>query len=125
MDEVKTCSTCRVEQSVTNFYKASTRSDGYCNRCKDCNREYETEYRKTERYKEKHRRIQSRFREKNLEREKIYRLARTVPLSPSCNRCEVTDKRLVRHHPDYSEPKLIVTLCERCHRAVHKELQNV
>jgi hypothetical protein len=44
-----------------------------------------------------------------------------VPLASSCELCDSTEN-LNRHHMDYSEPLIIVTLCASCHRYIHKHM---
>lgn len=41
------------------------------------------------------------------------------PLGQYCEFCNSTEN-LERHHPDYTEPKIIVTVCVSCHRWIHK-----
>ncbi len=43
-----------------------------------------------------------------------------VSLGKSCTRCGSTEN-LERHHPDYSQPLNIVTLCPQCHVNTHIE----
>ena len=38
-----------------------------------------------------------------------------------CARCGEEESRIELHHPDYGTPDLVVPLCCKCHRAVHKE----
>ena len=37
--------------------------------------------------------------------------------------CELPGK--LKHHPDYSQPYLIVQLCQRCHMDEHKRINRV
>lgn len=44
---------------------------------------------------------------------------RAVPLGSSCELCPEDDIRTVgleRHHPDYSEPLIVVTVCSECNK---------
>lgn len=43
----------------------------------------------------------------------------TELLASACELCSSTET-LCGHHPDYSEPQIIVTLCPSCHKWVHK-----
>ena len=45
-----------------------------------------------------------------------------VPLASSCELCDSTEN-LERHHLDYSEPLIIVTLCTSCHQYIHKHMK--
>lgn len=42
----KTCTKCKEEQPLSNFYKDKTRKDGYYVRCRVCQAAYSREYRK-------------------------------------------------------------------------------
>ncbi len=37
-----------------------------------------------------------------------------------CTRCQ-TPKNLEVHHPDYDDPRRIKWMCQKCHRAFHRE----
>lgn len=46
-----------------------------------------------------------------------------MPLAKECELCPEDDKcqdNLGRHHPDYDEPWIYVTLCLKCHKGIHK-----
>lgn len=43
---------------------------------------------------------------------------RDYPISSHCVQCGST-VNLERHHPDYSKPRFVVTLCRKCHLGVH------
>jgi hypothetical protein len=55
-------------------------------------------------------------------RAKIY-AQRFVPLKEHCDICGESDGRLERHHPDYSKPLEVLTLCKICHEALHITLR--
>ena len=62
------------------------------------------------------------YRKEHPEKDKAHHNAhRDIPLKAKCERCGSTEN-LERHHPDYSKPNLVITLCSSCHKAVHKEL---
>lgn len=44
-----------------------------------------------------------------------------VPIKPFCEKCGTTEVKLERHHPDYSKPLEVVTLCRLCHEKLHVE----
>jgi hypothetical protein len=67
---------------------------------------------------------QSVWRERNPEKEKIHGLARSVLRISQCEICPEDDIRtttLERHHPDYDYPEIIVTVCQECHKWVHRK----
>jgi len=43
-----------------------------------------------------------------------------VPLGKTCEACGSVDK-LERHHPDYSKPFEVLTLCRPCHNKLHSK----
>lgn len=49
---------------------------------------------------------------------------RYVALKPCCEQCSSKDN-LVRHHPDYSKPLYVITLCKSCHIQLHQKLKPV
>lgn len=46
-----------------------------------------------------------------------------IPLKNSCEECG-SKENLVRHHPDYSKPLEVVTLCSTCHSQLHLGLKD-
>lgn len=46
--------------------------------------------------------------------------AQKIPLKDKCENCGSTEK-LERHHPDYSKPLEVQTLCINCHKKIHRK----
>ena len=46
----------------------------------------------------------------------------SIPIGIQCEVCASTEL-LERHHPDYSHPTIIVTLCKFCHEKKHADLR--
>ena len=67
---------------------------------------------------EKHHLRVKRYQEKHPEKLIAHRLAKQIPLKPSCEICHSTNK-LQKHHWRYDKPLLVVTLCQECHTAQH------
>lgn len=82
------------------------------------------EYRSSEHYKKLSREYVNNFRAKYPEKIHAQSLARRIPLNGSCGLCG-TIERLERHHPDYSKPREIQTLCKPCHVRLHAGLIEV
>jgi hypothetical protein len=84
-----------------------------------------------EKVREMHRRYYEKHREQILAKSKLYRQLHPqirkaqkkadyyVPLGQKCELCGST-QNLERHHPDYSNPLKIVTLCIKCHKKIHR-----
>ena len=52
---------------------------------------------------------------------KLHNHARFLPLNNECEICS-SIKDLEKHHPDYSEPEIVITLCHECHRCVTNDI---
>lgn len=63
-----------------------------------------------EKVRESNRRHIERYPEKRTARIK----AQYIPLGEKCEECGTT-QNLEHHHPDYSKPLEVVTLCRKCH----------
>lgn len=57
----------------------------------------------------------------NPQKVKAGSLARAASYFESCELCGEVHS-LEKHHPDYTEPLITVTLCRTCHKAVHVQL---
>jgi hypothetical protein len=62
--------------------------------------------------------LAKRWQHNNIEKHRAQEYARKVPISSNCFKCGSTTQ-LERHHPDYSKPLEIVTLCDSCHKREH------
>ena len=54
----------------------------------------------------------------NKEKKHAENVVKRKPFAEKCEICDSTNN-LVKHHPDYSEPLIFVTLCASCHRYGH------
>src|SRR5687767_13412461 len=66
---MKTCTKCRIEKPLHDFYKKATTKDGYQYCCKECKSGYNTDHysRNKEYYSEKRKRNQRIYIDRNLE----------------------------------------------------------
>lgn len=39
----------------------------------------------------------------------------------ACQKCETHGLKLVKHHPDYTKPLVVVWVCEPCHGKIHRK----
>lgn len=130
---MKTCKACDVAKPLDDFYAQANVVDGRMGKCKECWKQHVKEARHTNprvreydrvRAKQPHRvalasRITKAWR--NSERMKAHNAAARARLEPPslCEGCGL-DKKLEKHHPDYSKPLLVVWLCKPCHAIADK-----
>lgn len=63
---------------------------------------------------------QKKWSRENPEKIKVYNITNKMKLRKSaCEKCGVGNVRLEAHHPDYSNPNKIITLCVGCHKVIH------
>jgi DNA-directed RNA polymerase subunit RPC12/RpoP len=149
---MKVCRDCDRLLPLSDYYKHSQMADGHLNKCKDCVRkrvgkhreenletvqEYDRkrgslpkrvkarkEYKKTDAYKESHRKANEKYKhnhkEKSTARYLLRRqvLAGKIPVAP----CAICRGKAEAHHEDYSKPLEVNWLCDAHHKARHKQL---
>jgi len=75
-------------------------------------------YYKTKKGKEMVRKAVIKYEKENPEKRKVWNAARyKIPLQP-CSVCG--SKKSQRHHPNYSEPLVVIFLCAAHHKEIHK-----
>jgi len=75
-------------------------------------------------YRETHKKQQRQYlrnwNKRNEKKKNAQQLAQNhIPLQPFCEKCG-SDQNLERHHPDYSKPLEVQTLCRSCHILIHR-----
>lgn len=135
----KECKTCKRVKPLSDFGKQLKCKMGVRPSCKKCyndkkreynkqwredHREYAIEYdkakrvEKNEHFLEMRRQIAKRERikhkDKVISRQKAYK----VDLLHTCEVCNEKDA-VERHHPDYSKPLDVVSVCIPCHKQIH------
>jgi hypothetical protein len=109
------CSICKRTKPVSEFSRTRFHTRGYSYNCKLCAK---TVYENREQLNASHKA----WVQRNPQKAKAVQMAKKVPRKGACERCGSTD-RLHRHHPDYSKPLEVVTLCVPCHEGVHHGYQ--
>lgn len=122
--DLKRCSGCKALKPTIAFYKDRANNDGLHGQCKSCNNEcwnhsYRTRSKFSDTYKAAKRKTQHAYRKRYPEKVRAHGVARNVPLAERCKQCGST-QTLHGHHPDYSQPSKIITLCDACHRKEHR-----
>lgn len=151
---MKTCSRCKEEKSLSLYRKNKSKVDGYDYMCKKCRNRYDREWRKGKgkvKYYTYHRKYESTSKYKNkkkkyrrkpevMERQRVrvkedYKkypekmkarhLASRLSSPTNCERCKKKNKKLHKHHYDYSKPLDVIFLCTICHGFVHRKYKNL
>lgn len=136
---MKTCFKCGQQKAVEEFYKHSAMADGRLGKCKDCTkldmrhdrvtkprvREYDRERASLPHRKELRLRVAQRWREEHPDRARAHQMSSNAVRDGKLTKPELCegcglDKRLEKHHPDYSKPLLVVWLCKPCHAIADK-----
>jgi hypothetical protein len=74
--------------------------------------------RKQDYYLIQRRKYAYKYKKKYPEKDKAHKLSKNISKLSYCERC-FSNKNLEKHHPNYSKPLEIITLCKRCHTEEH------
>lgn len=141
MLEMKKCSKCKKIKPLGDFHKRSNSADGRQGYCRPCRSEYERK--RYEKCLGDGKNWAKDWRRKNKDRDNFLRHKRRqagegrtkhravayscvaekrgIIVRPLlCDGCGL-EKKLYRHHEDYSKPLEITWLCKKCHLALHKK----
>jgi len=132
---MKRCFKCGLEKSIEDFYVHPQMGDGHLNKCKACTRldmrvdratkprvrEYDRNRAKLPHRKAQAARITKEWRAAYPERQKAHNATARADLEApaQCEGCGL-QRKLEKHHPDYSKPLLVVWLCKPCHAIADK-----
>jgi hypothetical protein len=124
--EKRTCSACKEEKQLSEFWKDKRNKDGFMNACKECRRTYLSLWRQSNpeaarkhshenytNHKEEH--GAHRFLCDNIKAGKISK-------PENCSKCGKRTADLHGHHEDYAKRLEVRWLCRVCHKQVHKSL---
>lgn len=128
----KKCYKCKENKSIDYFHKNKGKKDGHNDYCKDCMRlyirswihtpnyiSYWSKYIKSKKYKDSHLRAYLKWVKNNPEKLRAHQYVSNHNLiGDICEKCKGKEK-LHAHHPDYSKPEKIITLCYLCHSNIH------
>jgi len=77
-----------------------------------------------EQYNKSNREGNKKYRQNHPEKIKAnHNASRDIPLGSECELCpedDIRTEKLERHHPDYNEPLIIVTVCKECHEGLEE-----
>lgn len=129
------CTTCKVEKSLTEFYKSTLKTGSY--KCKQCNRIYQRNYH-NETFYPKHEKRHHRYRkeyalEYSRRPEVVAKRRARITLIHAinkgeikrpdhCDRCELPCKPNAHHHKGYEGANVfdVQWLCFPCHKFIHR-----
>lgn len=126
----KRCGRCKEIKSLDDFNYSKKDKYGRQSWCRVCQhigqkqwrKEYYQKVKHSEHYKKVSYKAARKYYYDNPEKNKARVLARKYKdelLRPNCEKCGVDNKELFMHHPDYSKPLDVVTLCQPCHIKEH------
>ena len=141
---MKRCFKCGVEKPIDEFYRHPQMGDGHLGKCKDCTkydmkvdrqtkprvREYDRQRSSLPHRKALRERIAAEWAEKYPERRKAQQAAGNalrdgkLKRPDACEWCK-QDKRLQKHHHDYSRPLDVMWLCKPCHALADKARRQI
>ena len=126
----KRCSKCKDFKQLSDFYKHSSKKDGFQSYCKSCQRIYnQTEkvkayqilYGQTKKGKARNKRFNThhpnQIKAKNTVNNAIQAGKLPRPDTLFCTYCYEMAQHY--HHPDYSKPLKVIPLCRKCHTRIH------
>ena len=136
---MKRCFKCGLEKPIDDFYKHPQMGDGHLGKCKDCTkldmridrntkprvREYDRRRSFLPHRIELRNRVSREWDARFPDRAKAHTAVGNAVrdgklMKPElCEGCGLP-KRVEAHHPDYSQPLLVVWLCKPCHAIADK-----
>ena len=134
---MKLCRSCNTEKQLSDFGKRSASKDGLAHKCKQCQKEYDSnrlkdpkrmkmrrDYQKTEAGKKAHAKANSRWLAKNTVKRAAHIIVgnavRDGKLTPEpCEVCFTTHD-VHAHHDDYAKPLEVKWLCSEHHKEWHR-----
>jgi hypothetical protein len=136
---VKTCFKCHRSLSLDEFYRHPMMADGHLGKCKECTkldmrrdrvtkprvREYDRDRANLPHRVALRKRISEAWSERHPEKRAAQHKANNAVRDGHLDRqllCEGCglDRKLSKHHHDYSKPLVVVWLCKPCHAIADK-----
>ena len=137
---MKTCFKCHIAKPLEEFYSHPQTADGRLNKCKTCTkadmardrrenprvRAYDRERAKLPHRAALRKRICEAWDKAFPDRAKAQQAASNAVRAGKlarvtvCEGCGRIPARIEKHHPDYSQPLLIMWLCKPCHAIADK-----
>ncbi len=119
----KQCGGCKKMLPVAAFHKDRHHLLGRGYKCKDCKRILYRKYGKTEHIRKSRNAKNERHRLRNPEKDAARKIAKSFYGKTGTGPCGYCgkNKRLEKHHPDYSKPLFVHFICKPCHMSLHAE----
>lgn len=123
--EDKRCKQCKTTKPIEDFGRNKSEPSGVAVYCKACDKVNSSKryfaMKHLEKYKARKKAYSKMRMIKHPERARAWRLAtahRKELIKPACEGCGETEN-LHMHHPDYSKPLFVKTVCRDCHLKEH------
>jgi hypothetical protein len=119
----KTCRKCGKDKQLGEFYKDSSKKDGYQSLCKVCHINFVRAYNLTPKGKQAASKTKSNFAKKYPHRIKAkdkfnYEVKSGRLKRLPCSVCRATHN-IQGHHEDYNNPLDVIWLCDAHHKNLH------
>jgi len=117
---MKRCHKCNIDKPFNEFYRNRSRHDGYSHWCKDCTKESQAAYNRTDHGKLVRESIRKSARCVNKEQYEAHKAVFTAVRNGTLTRptmCDICGKHCKpdAHHEDYNKPLDVYWLCRECH----------
>lgn len=116
----KACAKCGEIKPISEFHRKSGVRHGHNARCRDCTADDQKQI-----DRRKYRHVQDAWVLRNPEKARAHRAVNKairsgILIRPnSCSSC-LDETKPQAHHEDYDEPLVVIWLCPRCHKKVHR-----
>lgn len=105
--QAKKCSKCSQVKSLSEFNTRTDRPSSYRSECKRC--QYDAQYKRA---------LQNRHKIRAKDRARIAENKGILKRPNYCMCCHEI-RKLIKHHPDYSDPYYVLWVCRKCHGEIH------
>ena len=124
--EMKTCTKCKRELSLSQFHRYNRRGETHYAQCRDCQAEYK--------HKNKDKLLIAQYKRRKEKRIELspkvkawsklhYALRAGKIIKPGlCSICGNTEN-IQGHHEDYNKPFEVIWVCQKCHAGLDKKSQ--
>lgn len=130
LSALRQCGRCKAFKALSAFTRDTSRSDGFRNRCRDCEksrtatRVFAPEYREKKKIRDAQRVVDPKKKAAGGILNGAVRRGVVSPW-PACAVPECRVSKVEAHHPDYDRPLDVVWLCRSHHRLAHTAINGI